>query len=89
METLETSYGTFNVYVNYLTSSEESLIHISFVDKSGKTHIILMKRLAGTWVCINPEEIPQWILDLKEQFNALITREALRTYEATMTEVSF
>jgi len=43
METLETFYWNFTIYLNRLTSPQENLLQISFVDKRNKTHVVLMR----------------------------------------------
>lgn len=81
MNILETSYGRFHIYVNYLPSEDENLIHLSFVDKNNKTHIVLMRQLNGKWFFAEPEALPHWIISLQERFDILITGEILRNYQ--------
>ena len=78
METLETIYGTFNIYVNRVITPEEILLHISFVDKQNNTHIILMRFASGKWLFDEPERHPDWVIDLKDRFISLIAKNSLR-----------
>ena len=75
METLETTYGRFTVYINPLDSEEERQFHISFVDKKNELHVILMREKGSVWVLVNPEKHPDWIIALRSEFERLITRE--------------
>jgi hypothetical protein len=75
MEILQTPYGNFNFYINYLNSSEENFFHISFVDKSNKTYSIVMTKSGEEWIILNPHSLPIWITALHRQFNSMITRE--------------
>jgi hypothetical protein len=81
MEIVKTPFGTFNFYVNYINSSEESFFHISFVDKTNKMYAILMKESDGKWIISNHLSLPSWIIGLQEQFDAMISREILTTYQ--------
>ncbi|MBO9682292.1 MAG: hypothetical protein J7502_06435 [Flavisolibacter sp.] len=87
MNILETSYGRFHIYVNYLPSQDENLIHLSFVDKNNKTHIVLMRQLNGKWFFANPETLSDWIIGLEEQFDILITGEILKNYQPLVTAI--
>jgi hypothetical protein len=84
MNILETSYGRFHIYLNYLPSPDENLAHLSFVDKSNKTHIVLMRQLNGKWFFANPETLPHWIVSLQQQFDILVTGEILRNYQPSV-----
>lgn len=81
MNILETSYGRFHIYVNYLPSQDENLIHLSFVDKDNKTHIVLMRQVNGKWLFAHPETLPHWIISLQEQFDILATKELIRNHQ--------
>jgi hypothetical protein len=81
MNILETTYGRFHVYINYLLSEEENMAHLSFVDKNNKTHIVLMRQFNGKWLLVQPETLSHWIVNLEEQFDILITTELLRNYQ--------
>ncbi len=81
MNILGTTYGRFHVYINHLPSEEENLVHLSFVDKNNKTHIVLMRQLNGKWFLAHPGTLPHWIANLEEQFDILITKELLRSYQ--------
>jgi hypothetical protein len=84
MNILETSYGRFHIYVNYLPSQDENLAHLSFVDKNNKTHIVLMRQLNGKWFFADPEALPHWIVSLQQQFDTLVTGEILRNYQPSV-----
>lgn len=84
MELLETSYGTFNIYVNHVVTEEEILLHISFVDKQNKTHIVLMRYNSGKWLFDQPERYPDWILRLKDEFINLIAKNSIREFRDSM-----
>jgi hypothetical protein len=77
MEKLKTSYGVLNIYLNRIDSPDESLVHLSFVDKNNKAHIVLMKRRLDKYVFVEPEKLAGWIIDLQQQLNELIRRDFL------------
>lgn len=81
MEIVKTPFGTFNFYINYIASSEENFFHISFVDKANKMYAIVMKESDGKWIISNYLSLPSWITGLHEQFNAMIAKEILKTYQ--------
>jgi hypothetical protein len=74
MERIETSYGSFNVYLNRIANSQGDLYHISFVDKQNKAHVAILTRYMNQWSFVNEESIPDWIISLKGQFETLIRR---------------
>lgn len=80
MEVLDTSYGTFNIYVNRVVTEEEMLLHISFVDKQNKTHIVLMRYVSGKWSFDQPERYPAWVLGLRDEFINLIAKNSIREF---------
>jgi hypothetical protein len=84
MELLETSYGTFNIYVNRIFTKEEILLHISFVDKQNKTHIVMMRYTSGKWSFDQPEKHPSWILHLKDEFVSLIAKNSIREFREAL-----
>ena len=84
MELLETSYGTFNIYVNRIFTEEEILLHISFVDKQNKTHIVMMRYTSGKWSLDQPEKHPSWILHLKDEFVSLIAKNSIREFREAL-----
>lgn len=75
MNIMETSYGRFHIYVNHLPSHDENLVHLSFVDKNNKTHIVLMRQLNSKWFFADPGALPHWIIGLQEQFDILVTEK--------------
>ena len=77
MNILESAYGRFNIYVNNVPSNDD-LVHLSFVDKSNKTQVVLMRQIGGKWFFTDPQSIPLWIVSLQEQFDALIKKEILQ-----------
>jgi len=77
METLETPYGNFTIYVNRLTLPEENLLHISFVDKRNKTHVVLMRHSMGNWVFRNIKNTPLWIVSMQDLLNDLILKQVV------------
>lgn len=81
METLQTPYGNFNVYLNPLYSAQGNYFHISFVDKKNKLHVILMQEKWGVWLITDPGKQPDWILALSSQLDKLIIKEQLKTYK--------
>jgi hypothetical protein len=85
METLETTYGTFNIYVNRIVTQEEILLHISFVDKQNKTHIVLMRFTSGKWSFNEPEKLPGWIVNLKDEFINAIAKNSIRELREGVT----
>lgn len=85
METLETAYGVFNTYVNRVITPEEILIHISFVDKQNKTHIVLLRFASGKWSFDKPEKHPGWVVDLKDEFINLIAKNSIRELREGIT----
>jgi hypothetical protein len=85
MNTLETNYGRFNIYVNYLPSQDGNLIHLSFVDKNNKTYVVLMRQLNGRWIFAYPDTLPDWIINLEDRFDTLVTGEILRNYQSSGT----
>jgi hypothetical protein len=86
MDILETPYGRFHIYVNYLPSEDENLIHLSFVDKNNKTHIVLMRQFNNQWHFEHSEKLPHWIINLQHQFDILITREMIRSYHPSVAK---
>lgn len=85
METLETAYGTFNIYVNRVVTQEEILLHLSFVDKQNKTHIVLMRFTTGKWSFDQPEKLSGWIVNLKEEFINAIAKNSIRELREGVT----
>lgn len=83
MNKLETSYGRFHIYVNCLSAEDENLIHLSFVDKNNKTHVVLMRQVNSKWVFAHPEALPHWIISLEEQFDTIATKELTRNYQSS------
>jgi len=79
METLQTAYGTFTVYLNHLNSDQENLFHISFICRN-KLHVVLMQESTEGWIFLIPQGLPAWIIELQGQFDLLITRELLRKH---------
>lgn len=77
MNILESAYGRFNVYVNHVPSNED-LVHLSFVDKTNKTQVVLMRQIGDKWFFADPQSIPLWIISLQEQFDGLIKKEILQ-----------
>jgi hypothetical protein len=71
-------YGNFTVYVNYLDLAQDKSFHISFVDSSKKVYVILMKESARQWIVSNEEDLPHWIIELQSQFQMLVQKELLR-----------
>lgn len=84
MELLDTAYGTFNIYVNRIFTEEEILLHISFVDKQNKTHIVMMRYTSGKWSFDQPEKHPSWILHLKDEFVSLIAKNSIREFREAL-----
>jgi hypothetical protein len=84
MELLDTAYGTFNIYVNRIFTKEEILLHISFVDKQNKTHIVMMRYTSGKWSFDQPEKHPSWILHLKDEFVSLIAKNSIREFREAL-----
>lgn len=82
METLQTPYGSFNVYVNALYSEGEHLIHISFVDNKNQLHVVLMQESGGQWMIANQYQLAGWIISLQSKLETLISRELLRQHLA-------
>lgn len=85
METLETAYGTFNIYVNRVVTQEEILLHLSFVDKQNKTHVVLMRFTTGKWSFDQPEKLSGWIVNLKEEFINAIAKNSIRELREGVT----
>jgi len=84
MERIETFYGPFNVYLNRLSNSHENLYHISFVDKQNKAHVVLLTRYMNQWSFVNEENLPDWIISLKAQFEVLIRRSFRSDFSPSM-----
>jgi hypothetical protein len=84
MNILESAYGRFNVYVNHLSTPDQNLIHLSFVDKDNKTQVVLMKQIGGKWFFADPTSIPLWIISLQEQFDVLIKKDNLQNYHQSV-----
>lgn len=75
MELLKTPHGIFNCYVNPVQFLDEIYYHISFVDKSNKTHTVLMSKSESGWTFLNQDSLPSWIPYLQEQFAEMIEKE--------------
>ena len=75
MEILQTPMGNFNIYINRLTSPQENIYHISFVDRNNKTYVVLMQRTRNEWVITNSQSLPQWIMDLQQQLCDLVAAQ--------------
>jgi hypothetical protein len=84
MNTLESVYGRFNIYVNQLPPPDDDLIHLSFVDKDNKTQVVLMRKIAGKWFFADPKSLPLWIISLQEQFDVLIKKDNLQNYHQSV-----
>ena len=84
MEVLDTIYGSFNVYVNRVVTEEEILLHISFVDKQNKTHIVLLKYILGRWSFDEPQKYPDWVIGLKDEFINLIAKNSIREFRSAL-----
>lgn len=84
MELLETAYGTFSIYVNRVFTEEEILLHISFVDKQNKTHIVIMRYNSGKWLFDQPEKHPAWVIHLKDEFISLIAKNSIREFREAL-----
>lgn len=78
METLQTPYGRVTIYLNHLP--EENSFHVSFVDKSNKTHTILMHYDGSRWVFSSTEHVPHWFVSFEAELNHLITKECISSY---------
>ena len=76
METIKTTYGTFNIYVNSIRGLAEDLLHISFVDKSKKLQImVLQQSLSGQWEFDREDKYPDWIVSMKPFFDSAIAKQ--------------
>lgn len=81
METLKTAYGIVNAYLNNIFTAGGIIVHISFVDKRNKMHIVIMQRsFSGEWEFDNREKYPEWILSLENEFERLIVKNHLRGF---------
>jgi hypothetical protein len=74
---METPNGMVSLYFNGLLTADGIRYHISFVDREGKVHIIIMDEHKGRWKIINPQNYPEWIVSLESEFEILI-RQRLR-----------
>lgn len=86
MEILQTPMGNFNVYINRLTSPQENIYHISFVDRNNKTWVVLMQRTLTGWSIINSQRLPGWIMDLQRQLFDLVSTDYLREHQSSFKE---
>ncbi|MGZ3952496.1 MAG: hypothetical protein ACXVBZ_13945 [Flavisolibacter sp.] len=84
MERIETSYGTFNVYLNRIVTPQGNLYHISFVDKQNKAQVAILTRYMNQWSFGNEQSLPDWIIGLKGQFEIFITRQFSSDFSSSM-----
>jgi hypothetical protein len=82
MERIETTYGNFTVYLNRIDAPPRNLYHISFVDNRNKVHVAVLKKSINRWSFENSEKLPDWIFNLQPQFEMMIAKKLLTTYQA-------
>jgi hypothetical protein len=78
MEFLQTPFGSFTVYLNRLSESQENNFHISFVDKNNRLHVVLVQWTEEKCIIANRESLPDWIVALQDQLDVMIRKELLQ-----------